>query len=57
MRRLLLLVILIVNAMIGVASCGSAEVKKDGPTTRDRANQSFQELEREESQQCQDCSR
>lgn len=53
MRRLVLVLIALVSSLwvASTLSCGGAEVRKEGPTTRDRANESFQELEREESRQ------
>jgi hypothetical protein len=48
MRRIVQTVLLLVTALSAIA-CGAPEARRDGPTTRDRANESFQDLEREES--------
>ena len=50
MVRMLCAAILAILAAAAVA-CGSPEVRKDGPTTRDRANESFQNLQQEEDRQ------
>ena len=41
-------ILTIVTAFLAIA-CGGAQVKS-GPTTRDRAQESFQQLEQEEAQ-------
>ena len=47
MRRILFAFL----TLLAIASCGGPAVKRDTQGTRDRANQSFQDLEREESRQ------
>lgn len=41
--------LLLVVSVASILACGTPEVRRDGPSTRDRANESFQDLEREES--------
>jgi hypothetical protein len=50
MKRTITMFLLAVLGVLALAACGAPEVKT-GPTIRDRANESFQDLEREESKQ------